>query len=173
MLSDFPSRTTPSDLYYYLFFPFPVFGFAPHANSCNKLLCKPDQFAAQVGTKSRPRGTLNVRARLAICYCCDTSKRPVGCRTFPVSKCRWKWKGREKKKLSAGSSYTADHLSFLRSDTVCLGVSQCASLRLNFFFHLLSAETKTFRKKNVKKNKTLRLSTMEQPERESKRAVEK
>ena len=106
---------------------------------------------------------LNVGARLAICDCCDTSKHSVGCRTFRVSKCRWKWKGRGKKKLSSGSSYAAFHLSFLRSAIVCLGVPQCASFRLNFFFHLLSAQTNTSRKKNKKIEKMLRLPAMEQP----------
>ena len=106
---------------------------------------------------------LNVGARLAICDCCDTSKHSVGCRTFRVSKCRWKWKGRGKKKLSSGSSYAAVHLSFLRSAIVCLGVPQCASFRLNFFFHLLSAQTNTSRKKKKKIEKMLRLPAMEQP----------
>lgn len=120
----------PQHLFFIFFFLFPILLYIWDSQS--KLLCKPDQFAGQLVSREK-RETLSVGARLAICYICDTSQLHVGCRTFQISKCRWKWK----KKLSAGSSYAAAHLGFLSSNAVCL-MSQYAFLRFNFFFHLLS-----------------------------------
>lgn len=147
------------------FFPLYPY-FTLHTNSQKKLLCKLDQFAGQLVTKSCCCEMLNVRARLAICYICDTSWHYVGCRTFQINKCRWKGKRRKKKKLSVCSSYAAAHLGFLSSSNVCLGVSQYAFPRLNFFLYLLSVAFIAATQKKPRNSllkQLLHLSTTEPP----------
>lgn len=108
---DFGTHTTPSNSTFF----FSVSHFALHTTvilRTSDLVKSPNLPANWLQNVVAEK---NVRARLAICIICDTSLHRVGCRTFQISKCRWKRKRKEKEKTVSG---------------------------LNFFFHLLSVALK-------------------------------